>query len=205
MKTCWAKWKDVFYRLISLAASYLTLIGVLITVFDKDEWSGYLTFFVLVSFLATVILVFLEVKSVSHIHKFDPADKEGIQDYMHDWIKSGGRVAIWTRDMSWANNEHAKSLLMKKATDGELIICLPSSTDLTRELQRAGAEICTYSTTNFDPEARFTIREFSRSGSRVAIGRNIDGLHVIEEYTSGKDPVYSLTLELVGLARSKNR
>lgn len=38
-----------------------------------------------------------------------------INDYMYRWISTGGRVAIFTRDMSWANEPRIKDLLLNKA------------------------------------------------------------------------------------------
>lgn len=43
---------------------------------------------------------------------FGKGDNVAILMYLHNWIQHGGRVAIWTRDMSWANNEKSRQLLM---------------------------------------------------------------------------------------------
>src|SRR5690606_11689679 len=48
-----------------------------------------------------------------------------INEYMYNWISKGGRVAIFTHDMSWANGQKMKDLLFAKARNNELCICLP--------------------------------------------------------------------------------
>src|SRR5206468_672153 len=57
----------------------------------------------------------------------------GIKRYMLNWIEHGGRVAIWTRDMSWAQNPETRRLLTEKARRNELILCLPELNELARE------------------------------------------------------------------------
>ena len=77
---------------------------------------------------------------------------------MHDWIEHGGRVAIWTRDMSWAQNQETRGLLTEKARRSELILCLPELGALATELSKAGAEVCAYGATRLEsPASRFTI------------------------------------------------
>jgi hypothetical protein len=83
---------------------------------------------------------------------------------MHDWIEHGGRVAIWTRDMSWAHNDDTRGLLREKAARGELILCLPEQNALATELGAAGAEICAYGANRLEsPASRFTIIFFAGS------------------------------------------
>ena len=67
-------------------------------------------------------------------HVFRKDNKEGILNYMHDWIEHGGRVAIWTRDMSWADNDKTMQLLELKAQRQELLILLPSPNPLAERL-----------------------------------------------------------------------
>src|SRR6266571_3685379 len=94
---------------------------------------------------------------------FARTDSEGIKRYMHDWIQHGGRVAIWTRDMSWAQNAQTRRLLREKAERRELILCLPEPNELARELSAAGAEICAYGAQHLEsPASRFTIAFFGR-------------------------------------------
>ena len=129
-------------------------------------------------------------------------DKLKINEYMSRWISQGGRVVIFTRDHTWAHELKLQELLFAKARLNELTICVPSHTDLTQKLRTAGAEIITYSKLDYPtPGSRFTIINDGQSASAsVAIGRKVDGLHVIEEFPSG-DPVFAVTKDIVEILR----
>ena len=122
---------------------------------------------------------------------------------MHDWIEHGGRVAIWTRDMSWAQNPETRRLLAEKARRNELILCLPELNELATELAAAGAEVCAYGAGHLEsPASRFTIAFFGRDGSRVAVGRAEGDTHVIDEFSAGGHPAFHLAEDLITLVRS---
>ena len=72
-----------------------------------------------------LVLVVLELLSRRGRSVYAKNDAEGIKRYMHQWITHGGRVAIWTRDMSWAQNAETRRVLKEKARRNELILCLP--------------------------------------------------------------------------------
>jgi len=125
---------------------------------------------------------------------------------MHGWIAHGGRVAIWTRDMSWAQNSDTRQLLMDKAKRGELVICLPECSGLASDLRRVGAEVCVYGNSLLEsPSSRFTVALLGRDGSRVAVGRAEGDTHVIDEFNSGGHPAFHLAADLVALARALQR
>ena len=67
---------------------------------------------------------------------------------MYKWIEQDGRTAIISRDLSWVSPRDTQllELLIRKAEARELTIVVPSHTDLTRNLEAAGAEIVTYPT-----------------------------------------------------------
>ena len=122
---------------------------------------------------------------------------------MHDWIEHGGRVAIWTRDMSWAENPETRRLLTEKAERKELIVCLPELNGLATELTQAGAEVCAYGAGHLEsPASRFTIAFFGRDGSRVAVGRAEGDTHVIDEFNAGGHPAFHLADDLIRFVRS---
>jgi hypothetical protein len=127
-------------------------------------------------------------------------EKEVIS-YMFRWISKGGRVVVFTRDHTWAQDPKIRDLLFAKARRNELAICLPIETDLTSELRLEGAEIIAYSHLDYAPGARFTIINDGRSAdAAVAIGRQIDGAQVIEEFPIG-DPVFAVTKDLIEVLR----
>ncbi len=123
---------------------------------------------------------------------------------MHDWIGHGGRVAIWTRDMSWAQNPETRSLLTEKARRNELILCLPELNEIATELGDAGAEVCAYGARHLElPASRFTIAFFGRDGSCVAVGRTEGEMHVIDEFSAGSHPAFHLAEDLITFVRSQ--
>jgi hypothetical protein len=129
------------------------------------------------------------------------ATAQAIQEFMISWIGKEGRAAIYTRDMSWADDDRVAKILRTKAQRSELVICLPKSIPLTNELAKLGAEIHTYARLGYDPRSRFTVVRLGRSDAAVAIGRNINGVHTIETYDVGEHPVFALAEDLVEIAR----
>jgi hypothetical protein len=124
-----------------------------------------------------------------------------INAYMFRWISRGGRVVIFTRDHTWARDPKIRDLLSSKARRDELAICLPSETTLTRELRSEGAEIIVYPQLAYTPGSRFTIINDGRiADAAVAIGRQVNGEQVIEEFPIG-DPVFAVTKDLVEVLR----
>ena len=124
---------------------------------------------------------------------------------MYKWIKNGGRVAIWTRDMSWAKDGKIRSLLRTKSGDGELVVCISKPTDLTAELGSLGAEIYFYGDHMQTPESRFTIANFRVAGSSVAVGRPDGRWHIIEEFQAGHHPAFHMAFDLVRTVMNLNQ
>lgn len=122
---------------------------------------------------------------------------------MHKWIEHRGRVAIWTRDMSWAQNDETRKLLTKKARNGELILCLPELNDIAEKLKAAGAEVHAYGAKHLEsPASRFTIADFGKDGSQVAAGRAEGHIHLIDEFRAGDHPAFYLAEDLIKFVRS---
>ena len=109
-----------------------------------------------------------------------------INRFMHDWISQAGRVAIFSNDMSWVSNDvyvgprawmrlrgrnrpNIKQLLLSKAGDDELLLCLPQENALARELVARGAKLATYEDLGFVPEGRFTIVRHGQSHVRSCL------------------------------------
>jgi hypothetical protein len=131
----------------------------------------------------------------SQVHAFK-STKE-INDYMYDWISKGGRVVIFTRDMSWASDPRIKELLYHKAAREELSICVPKKIPLTNELQKHGAQILSYESLGYIPQSRFTIINKDRMDANLAVGHRIKDDHVVEEFSIGAHPFFSVANDLV--------
>ena len=144
------------------------------------------------------------LKSDKTTRQYPFDDKVRIRKYLFDWIKSGGRVAIWTRDMSWVDDEDMKQMLRGKAQARELILCLPKEIDKSDDLKQHGAEVFAYGTLEA-PESRFTIINYGQAGSRVAMGRRRDSLHIIQEFSGADEhPAFYMARDLVRLVQERN-
>lgn len=203
MSKWWYRWRQVVTRLITLAASISALLLLAlphVPTLDQLPWWG--TGLAVVSVVMFVMFVWLEIAAVRDHRVFAVSDQTGIREYMHELIGHGGRVAIWTRDMSWAQNSETTELLRTKAKRRELIICLPESIPLTDNLRDLGGEIFSYGPGSNAPSSRFTITFFERDGSRVAVGRAQGDRHVIDEFDARESPAFYLAQDLIRLART---
>jgi hypothetical protein len=204
LRTWWITWRDLVRKLVALVASFASMAGLLVAFLPSlKELPSWAVVALVVAVVAFIALVVLEVTDRRGRRIYAKDDTQGIKHYMHLWIEHGGRVAIWTRDMSWAQNAETQGLLIAKARRGELILCLPEINPLARELSAAGAEVCAYGARLLEaPASRFTIVFFGRDGSRVAVGRAEGDTHVIDEFSAGDHPAFHLAADLVTLARA---
>lgn len=203
-KNLWLKWREFVGEAVTLLASFASIASLLVYFLPpKDKWPWWivpLMIFGGVTFLIALLLLCLDQRGR---HVYSNADTTGIKKYMHRWISHGGRVAIWTRDLSWVADNETKDLLLRKAARKELILCIPTTIQIATELTNAGAEVCIYGRDLLEsPSSRFTIAFFERAGSRVAVGRAEGDAHVIEEFSAGSHPAYHMAVDLIKLARA---
>ena len=187
--------------LLGTASSVLALFANFLPTIEEIPWWG-IALLALAAFLAGTLGI-LEMFERPQRRVFRKQDTAGVLKYMHEWIKHGGRVAIWSRDMSWANNEETKQLLKLKAQRHELLLFLPSANPLSRQLENSGAEVNYYGMTRLEsPGSRFAITHYGRDGSSLAVGRARGDSHVIDEFHASDHPAYHIAADLVALARS---
>ena len=204
LRTWWMAWGDLVRKLVALVASFASMAGLLVAFLpslkDLPSWTVAVLVVAVAAFIALVALEFTDRRS-RRIYAKD--DTQGIKRYMRSWIEHGGRVAIWTRDMSWAQNPETQKLLTEKARRGELILCLPEINALAQNLSTAGAEVCAYGARLLEaPASRFTIVFFGRDGSGRRSGAPEGNTHVIDEFSAGDHPAFYLAADLVTLARA---
>lgn len=152
--------------------------------------------------LAGIVVVVLEVREWRALRPRGYRSESEIRKFMLDWISREGRVAVYTRDMSWAqNDEGVRQVLRTKAAANELTVCLPSKISLTDDLEAHGATIYAYGPIAYGPVSRFTIIRQDREDAEVAIGRRIAGLHTIATYSRGSHSAFALAEDLVQFAK----
>jgi len=202
--------RDVMALSVKLVLIFLSMAGLLATLYPLIDLkqitptkASIISVVGVTLLLLYGFLIFFEINNLNGKRVFKQSDPDSIRNYMLHWIAYGGRVAIWTRDMSWATDNESQELLLKKAKSGELIICMPSHTTFSKQLEDEGAKIYEYGTKLLsEPSARFTIAFYGRDGSKVAIGRAKADKHVIEEFDSGSHPAFHLAYELVQVAKN---
>jgi len=201
--------KALVAKLSVLGVTFLSLYFSLIPLVKSEDvthaQSAFFGGLGVALFFSLVFLVWYELSTSSGKRVYSLSDRPGIKNYMIYWIHNGGRVAIWSRDLSWVDGDVEK-LLVEKAKRNELIICLPVKTDLSDRLKNDGAEVYIYGVNYLeDPSARFTIAFYGRDGSKVAVGRTKADKHVIEEFGSGDHPAFYLAHDLVKFAKSAGK
>lgn len=128
-------------------------------------------------------------------YKLDEKGRAKINEFMLDWLRSSGRAAIMTRDMSWAeSSDDISALLREKAARSELVICMPKPTEFAKSLEALGAELIGAPA---NPRSRFTIADYGSQGTRVAIGISDGKRHHIELHGGPLDQAYAVTQDLV--------
>lgn len=128
-------------------------------------------------------------------------DKQ-IRDHMYKLIKNGGNVSVFTRDLSWANDDQMIEMMKDKAKQDSLTVVLPKPVPISDELKDLGATVIYYGN-HYTIKSRFTISNMNRVDSTVSIGRQSNGKHIIEKYEN-KDGhlAFSLAQDLAGVLRS---
>jgi hypothetical protein len=188
----------LWLELFGSIGSFASVLGLLLSL--RDAWPWWAWFVLLLGVALLVISVVASFSRISNRHTYAKQDAAGIGKYMYEWIRHGGRVVIWTRDHSWANNPEMESLLLFKAGQRELIVCMPVATPFALRLEQAGAELHLYGGSASLPSSRFTIVQYGRDGACVAVGRQIGNAHVIDEFAAGEHPAFHMAHDLMRLA-----
>lgn len=150
----------------------------------------------------SIILSYCELKANAY------HSTHAINEYMYNWLADNNRAIIFSRDMSWANDDkRIVDILKKKAEDSELTLILAERTPLVSELEKRGAQYIGYEFLDYTPRTRFTVVNYGSMDEKVAIGKEDEyGVHRINEYKSSDGIAYFLVKDLISLLiRLKNR
>ncbi|WP_298115533.1 hypothetical protein [Flavobacterium sp.] len=197
----------LYPKIIAELATLCSFIGFVYTFYPDYKNYGAKEWIIIGIFIISFIIT-VSITIYDHLHsksKSFPIDKKDkIKKYMNNWIKNTGRVAIFTRDMSWLD-EKSTAILIEKAEKKELIICLPKEIDAIKAFKDAGAEIVVYNV-NYDPKVRFTITNYGLATARIAVGRgSADGKkHIIDEYKMGEN-FCELGNDIVSILKTLNQ
>jgi hypothetical protein len=183
--------------LVTQAASCASILGLYFAL--EPPTSERIWWHLVLVALPIVAAVYVMYREMVHLYTgprtYRSAKK--INSYMRRWVGSGGRVVIFSRDLTWANEPATRNLLRDKAKQNELTVCLEHTVPLATELRNEGAKIVTYGKLAHIPRSRFTIVDFGREGARVAVGVRDGSGHVIQEFRSGSHPFFAVAEDLV--------
>jgi len=125
---------------------------------------------------------------------------ERIRKYMANLTKFDGQCVVSSNDLSWVSGE-AYEMLMKKAAERSLVLVMPRSNQMSRQLVKAGAEARYYGDATFRLRSRFTVVNSNRADAWVAVGYGRKGAHMIREFHSSDDPTLNMAKDLIDIAR----
>lgn len=183
-----------------------SLIGIIITLNSDSEISSIIvTICIVLAIVLFGLAIYIEIKNYKKPGLFCENDQE-INSYMIDWIEKGGSVTVFTRDMSWAQDDiSVKRMLLRKAEKSELEIVLYEKNEFISELENKGAKIYTYGELDYIPKSRFTIVRTNRLDSKVAIGSEKNGKHYIEEFGVTDGYPLHIANDLINLIKQFSR
>lgn len=192
-------------RTFRIIGNLSALIGIGVFVYPVLSYTSFKfspTQLIFLGLTVIIFIIYLIYEFFFTIPKRYKNERE-INGYMQNWVTKAGRTVIFTRDMSWVNNNDIKNKLREKARNHELLVCLPIVTPFALELQNLGAEVYSYPNIAFTPKSRFTFINYGTPYSKVAIGRKDDNdYHVIEEYSIKNTVEYFLAEDLVNLVKA---
>lgn len=196
---------SLWYR--TVIVHLVSLLAITITVFLAAGVINSLDFIGIFSLsLLLLAVVLLTVWDILEAYKERPRRYGGksretkVRGYMINLLAGDGKCVVSSNDLSWAQGD-AKDALLKKATANSLELLMPRETELSKELEEAGAEVYYYGDAEYRFKSRFTIVNSARSDSYVAIGRGTRRAHLITLVDSNSDPVYHMATDLKSLAK----
>lgn len=162
-------------RLIQLAAAVGSIFALLLMLVPEGhDWSAWQLVFLLASIALPIWLAASEIRMYFQSKPRIFENEAEIRNYLHEWIGTNRRAAIFTHDHSWVKDEDMKSMLRDKARNNELQMFMPKSTDFSRELEECGAITVYYGDENV-LKTRFTIVNVGSTDAKVAIGHEANG------------------------------
>jgi len=194
------------------ARSFVPLVVSITSAVISWKWTddkvirGFLT--------ATIVLIGLIGYFVSqklaekNFDKFQYKTIQGqleIRQAITKFISQGQETAIFSRDLTWVNDD-VLVLLAQKASAGELTLFMPAPVPRSDELVDSGA--CAYyygdlitDPSSFDGIPRFTLIRPNTGDSELAFGSRRGDVHTIYYSRDAADPALSLAKDIYRLLR----
>lgn len=195
------------YKITGLIGRLIGAIGTFVSCFiliDLENKSFFVNLLLMVIIVIVTSYMIFDIKHVvTHkVKRYEPDDPK-ISIYLCEQLKKAGRVAIFSRDISWvASGSEAEKLLLQKANSKELVLFVQTTTSIAQKLANTGAEVRTYQKfSGYKPKSRFTVLDYEKTGSRVLIGYPSNGEHLIDEFNDSDKAIVDLVETFVQLAQ----
>lgn len=194
--------KQLVRNLIVSIGALASLVGIVLTIRPPSQpWTAWQIAFLTLAGLFGLVSIVLDVIEFKARPVKSYRTSQQVVDYMRNWLGNSGQAAVFTRDLSWVDDETTRKLLETKSRKRELTLVLPREIPLTRKLEKLGAEVVYYPNIDYIIKSRFTIINMNRNDTRVAIGQSVGGRHKIEELSAGEEPAYYLAQDLLELVK----
>ncbi|UMP05139.1 hypothetical protein [Amycolatopsis sp. EV170708-02-1] len=194
--------KQLVRNLIVSIGALASLVGLVLTIRPPSQpWTAWQVAFLALAGLFGLFSIVLDVIEFKARPVKSYRTSQQVVNYMRNWLGTSGQAAVFTRDLSWVDDETTRKLLETKSRKQELTLVLPREIPLTRKLEKLGAEVVYYPDIDYIIKSRFTIINMNRNDTRVAIGQSVGGRHKIEELSAGEEPAYYLAQDLLELVK----
>lgn len=154
--------RDKILELISFIGTVVSIISFF---FLEVEWSMAKIIMILALVVVLGMAVyFLFIKKDTKTYK----SQEEINEFMKNWIKTNGVVKIFSRDLSWLDDE-MYGVLQAKGED--LYLYVEKENEKIKKILQMNPEskIYFYEDIGFTPSSRFTIIHANKDEKQIAI------------------------------------
>ena len=189
-------------RAITWLASFATILGVSIAN-AVGFWSGssdWRKLFLIVVVAGTLIWGWIDFREWLQKRPKRYKSQARINVYMCNLLSRGGTAYIFAHNLTWVDDS-VREFIAGHAANRLIRLYVPSRNQITNILEQYGAQIVTYSSLNYAPEARFTLLNPHEPGSSLlAVGKGAVPYFFIEEFTdAGHARVISIARDLFAI------
>lgn len=191
--------RALIQRLLAEATTFASFVALVVSLKQNGKsFSGWQISLMTVAVAAFLVTAALEIGEYRGRQPRRMKDDQTIRDYMHQWIRGGGKVVVFSRTLSWVSDDEMAQMMDAKARAGDLTLVMPGAVDKSRRLESAGAKVIYYGENGYTVRSRFTLTNEGRADTAVAVGRQgKDGVHMVSEYRGcDEDPAFWLAQDL---------
>lgn len=152
-------------KLLELISFIGTVVSIISFFFLEIEWSmAKIILMIALIVLLGLAVYFLFIKRETKTYK----SQEEINEFMKNWIKTNGVVKIFSRDLSWLDDE-MYGILQAKGED--LYLYVEKKNEKIEKILQMNPEskIFFYEDIGFIPNSRFTIIHANKDEKQIAI------------------------------------